>query len=67
MVKISKEEKALIKAVVVLRSKKYELDIKDAGSLEHECTGIIGNREMSYRYLVEDFIINEIEKINKNL
>ena len=64
--KISKEEKAFIKAYVNLLNVRYcgELDEKDAEWIEYEVTGIIGNRNMDYRFLVEDFITEYINKIN---
>ena len=61
--KISKEEKAFIKAYVNLQGSKMEIDEKDASWLEYECTEIIENRNMEYRYLVEDFITEYINKI----
>lgn len=62
--KISKEEKALIKAYVNLQYSKMELDKKDINWLENECTIIIDNRNSDYRFLVDDFIR---EYINKKL
>lgn len=63
--KISKEEKALIKAYVNL---KYQycggLEEKDASWIEYETTGIINNRNCEYRYMVEDYIISLINKLN---
>ena len=67
--KISKEEKALIRAYVNLEQSKLftcgGLDEKDSSWLENECTKIIDNRNMDYRYLVENFIIEYIRKLNK--
>jgi len=60
--KISKEEKALIKAYVNLQYSKMELDEKDINWLENECTIIIDNRNSDYRYLVDDFITEYINK-----
>ena len=61
--KLSKEEKALIKAYVNLQATKIEIEESDAPWLEYECTRIIDNRNMEYRYLVEDFITEYINKI----
>lgn len=62
---ISKEEKALIKSYVKYFAYKWEnnIDEKDASDLEYELTGIIGNRNMEYRYAVEDFIKSLISNI----
>lgn len=65
-VKISKEEKNLIKAYVTLKAKQWgSIDEKDASSLEHDLTGMINNRNSEYRYAVEDYIIKLVENINK--
>lgn len=61
--KLSKEEKALIKAYVNLQATKMEIEKKDASWIENECTRIIENRNSEYRYLVEDFITEHINKI----
>ena len=65
--KISKEEKAFIKAYIKLLNVKYngELDEKDAEWIEYEVTGIIENRNMEYRYTVEDYISKLINELNK--
>lgn len=65
--KISKEEKAFIKAYVKLLNVKYyeELDEKDAEWMEFEMTGIIKNRNMDYRFAVEDYISKIINALNK--
>lgn len=64
---ISKEEKSFIKAYVKYQnSKSYDgLDSKDAEQIEYEVTGIIGNRNMEYRFDVEDYISKLINEINK--
>lgn len=55
--KITKEEKAVIKAIINLRiAKGIELEITDAKWLESELTTIIDNKNCEYRFLVEDFI-----------
>lgn len=62
---ISKEEKALIKAYVSLKFKKCGgLDSSDSDWLENNCTKIIDNRNGEYRYMVEDFITELINKLN---
>ena len=61
--KISKEEKAFIKAYVNLQGSKMKIEESDAPWLEYECTRIIENRNMEYRHLVEDFITKYINKI----
>ena len=67
--KISKEEKALIKAYVNLQQSKLftsgGLEEEDSRWLENECTKMIENRNCEYRFLVEDFIIEYVNKINK--
>ena len=64
--KISKEEKALIKSYVNLMNIQCNgLDRKDIAWIENETTKIINNRNGEYRYLVEDYINSIIEIINK--
>lgn len=65
--KISKEEKALIKAYVNLQQSNLSssggIDVEDSSWLENECTKIINNRNNEYRFLVEKFITEYITKI----
>lgn len=64
--KISKEEKALIKAFVNLKNINCcGLNEKDAEWIEYEVTGIIGNRNMEYRYAVEDCVSKLITELSK--
>jgi hypothetical protein len=54
--KIMKEEKALIKAYVNLMRTKHHICPDDAYWLEDEVTTIIGNKNIDYRFMVEDYI-----------
>ena len=54
--KIKREEKALIKAYVNFMKTKYSICPDDADWLESEVTTIIGNKNMEYRYMVEEYI-----------
>jgi glycerol-3-phosphate dehydrogenase len=54
--KIKREEKALIKAYVNFMKTKHCICPNDADWLESEVTSIIGNKNMDYRYMVEDYI-----------
>ncbi len=54
--KIKREEKALIKAYVNFMKTKYNICTDDAAWLESEVTSIIENKNMDYRYMVEDYI-----------
>ena len=54
--KIKREEKTLIKAYVNFMKTKYNICPNDADWLESEVTSIIGNKNMDYRYKVEDYI-----------
>lgn len=65
MKKISKEEKALIKAYINLQAYGCRLFLDDAGYFENQITRFIGNRDGEYRQTVEDFIIELINKINE--
>lgn len=61
--KISKEEKAFIKAFVNLKFITCNgLEEKDAEWMEYEITGIIGNRNGEFRYDVEDYITKLIKE-----
>ena len=63
--KLSKEEKALIKAYVNLQATKIEIKESDASWLKYLCISIIDNKNSEYRYLVEveKFISKHINKI----
>lgn len=59
--KMKREEKALIKAYVNFMKTKYGgaahcISQNDADWLESEVTTIIGNKNIDYRYMVEDYI-----------
>lgn len=54
--KIKREEKALIKAYVYFMKTKHCISQNDADWLESEVTTIIGNKNIEYRYMVEDYI-----------
>jgi hypothetical protein len=55
--KMKREEKALIKAYVNFMKTKHCISQNDADWLESEVTTIIGNKNIDYRYMVEDYII----------
>jgi hypothetical protein len=54
--KMKREEKALIKAYVNFMKTKQCISQNDADWLESEVTTIIGNKNIDYRYMVEDYI-----------
>ena len=54
--KMKREEKALIKAYVNFMKTKLCISQNDADWLESEATTIIGNKNINYRYMVEDYI-----------
>ena len=54
--KLKREEKTLIKAYVNFIKTKYDICPNDANWLENEITNIIDNKNMEYRYKVEDYI-----------
>ena len=54
--KLKREEKTLIKAYVNFMKTKYNICPNDADWLESEITNIIGNKNVEYRYMVEDYI-----------
>lgn len=55
--KIKKEEKMLIRAYVNFMRTKYDIGVGDAAWLESEITSIINNKNIEYRYMVEEYII----------
>jgi len=55
--KMKREEKALIKAYVNLMRTKHHICPNDADWLESEVTTIIGNKNIEYRYMVHEYII----------
>ena len=54
--KLKKEEKTLIKAYVNFMKTKHCISQNDANWLENEVTTIIENKNIEYRYMVEDYI-----------
>ena len=60
--KMKREEKALIKAYVNFMKTKNRICQNDADWLESEVTTIIGNKNIEYRYMVEDYIKSLLEE-----
>ena len=60
--KMKREEKALIKAYVNFMKTKHHICQDDADWLESEVTTIIGNKNIEYRYMVEDYIKTLLEE-----
>ena len=54
--KLKREEKTLIKAYVNFMKTKYDICPNNANWLESEITDIIGNKNIEYRFKVEDYI-----------
>jgi len=62
VVEMKREEKALIKAYVKFMKTKHCISQNDADWLESEVTTIIGNKNIDYRYMVEDYIKTLLEE-----